>query len=63
MVASRPDVFEMPPESDLRFNWIVARLNALDVTEMRELVLAAWVGVVPKRVSAAHFAEHGEVDG
>jgi hypothetical protein len=63
MVASRPDVFEMPPESDLRFNWIVARLDALDVTEMRELVLAAWVGVVPKRVAAAHFAEQGEVDG
>jgi hypothetical protein len=63
MVASRPDVFEMPPDSDLRFNWIVARLNALDVAEMRELVLAAWVGVVPKRVAAAHFAAQGDVDG
>ena len=63
MVASRPDVFEMPPDSDLRFNWIVARMDALDVTEMRELVLAAWAGVVPKRVAAAQFARPEDADG
>ena len=42
----------MPGTSDLRYNWVVARLAALDRDEMRELVLEAWRMVVPKRVAA-----------
>ncbi len=56
LVGSDPDKFQMPRQSDLRFNWVVARLAALDETEMRELVLDAWRMVVPKKVSAAHAA-------
>ncbi len=44
----------MPRESDLRFNWVLVRLDAIDATEMRELVLDAWRMVVPKKVAAAH---------
>jgi hypothetical protein len=33
------------------------RLDAIDVAEMRELVLDAWRMVVPKRVAAAHDVE------
>ncbi len=51
LVATRPDVFAMPPESDLRFHWVTARLDALDLDEMRELVLDAWRMVVPKKVA------------
>jgi hypothetical protein len=51
LVASRPDVFELPRESDMRFHWVVARTAALDVDEMRELVLDAWRMVVPKKVA------------
>jgi hypothetical protein len=51
LVAARPDVFELPPESDLRFHWVVARCDRLDVDEMRELVLDAWRMVVPKKVA------------
>jgi hypothetical protein len=41
LVAARPDVFFLPCESELRFPWIEAWLDALDVDEMRELVLDA----------------------
>ncbi|MEV4840020.1 MmcQ/YjbR family DNA-binding protein [Nonomuraea sp. NPDC049486] len=54
LVAAEPDKFLLPPESDLRFNWAVARLAVLDPDEMRELVLEAWRMVVPKKVYAAY---------
>jgi hypothetical protein len=38
---------------------VECRLAALDVTEMRELVLDAWRMCVPKKVAAAYDAEHG----
>jgi hypothetical protein len=51
VVAGEPAKFLMPRESDLRFNWVVVRLAAIDVTEMRELVLDAWTMCVPKFLS------------
>ncbi|NTV39266.1 MAG: MmcQ/YjbR family DNA-binding protein [Demequinaceae bacterium] len=48
LVASAPGTFQMPRASDLRFNWVVARLGALDPDEARELVLDAWATVVPR---------------
>jgi hypothetical protein len=53
--AARPEVFELPPTSDLRYHWVVARTDALDVEEMRELVLDAWRMVVPKKVAREHL--------
>ena len=53
LVESEPDKFLMPTGGDLRWNWVVARVDALDAEEMRELVLDAWRMVVPKRVAAA----------
>jgi hypothetical protein len=55
-VESEPHKFAFPSESYMRFNWIHARLDALDPEEMRDLVLDAWRFVVPKRV-AAEFDE------
>lgn len=60
LVESEPDKFLMPPTSDLRYNWVVVRLAAIDAAEMRELVLDAWRMVVPKRVAAAHLGELGD---
>ena len=57
LVASEPDKFMLPRASDLRFNWVLVRLDAIDVTEMRELVLDAWAMVVPKRVAGAYADE------
>lgn len=44
----------MPIDSDLRFNWVLVRLAAIDAPEMRELVFDAWRMVVPKRVAAEY---------
>ena len=52
VIEAEPRKFMLPRESDLRFNWIHARLSALDHIEMRDLVLDAWKMVVPKRVAA-----------
>jgi hypothetical protein len=54
LVRSDPERFLMPDRSDLRYHWVVVRLDAIDVTEMRELVLDAWRMVVPKRVAAEY---------
>ena len=54
LVGSDPVKFMMPRTSDMRFNWVEVRVAALDVAEMRELVLDAWRIVVPKKVAAAY---------
>jgi hypothetical protein len=54
LVESEPDKFMLPRESDLRYNWAVVRLAAIDSKEMRELVIDAWAMVVPKKVSAPY---------
>jgi len=55
LVASEPDKFLMPRRSELRYNWVQVRLDALDHAEMRELVLDAWRMVVPKKVAAEYL--------
>ena len=52
LVETSPEKFLLPGESDLRFNWVCARMEAIDAEEMRELVLDAWAMCVPKYVSA-----------
>lgn len=52
LVGGSPDKFMQPQKSDLRYNWVLAKLAALEEGEMRELVLDAWRMVVPKRVAA-----------
>jgi hypothetical protein len=59
LVASDPDKFMMPVKSDLRYNWVRVRLDALDLAEMRELVVDAWAMCVPKRVAEEYFASSG----
>ncbi|HEV8065127.1 MAG TPA: hypothetical protein VGP46_09855, partial [Acidimicrobiales bacterium] len=58
-VESQPEKFVMPGRADLRYNWLEARLEALEVAEMRELVVDAWAMCVPKSVSASYFGELG----
>ena len=57
LVESDPAKFLLPKTSDLRYNWVVVRLAAIDHDELRELVLDAWRMVVPKRVAAEHLGE------
>jgi hypothetical protein len=52
LVSSEPDKFMLPIQSELRWNWMRVRLDAIDVAEMQDLVFDAWAMVVPKRVAA-----------
>lgn len=54
LVGSEPDKFMLPGQSDLRYNWVLVRLAAIEAAELRELVIDAWAMVVPKRVAAAY---------
>lgn len=54
LVAADPGKFVMPCPSDLRYNWVRVRLDAIDQGEMFELVVDAWCMVVPKSVAAAY---------
>ena len=58
LVAGNPRKFQMPSDSDLRFNWVQADLAALDPSEARELVVDAWRMVVPARISRAYDLAH-----
>ena len=55
LVASEPEKFLMPRPSDLRYQWVVARMDALDVDELRELITDAWAMCVPKKVREAYL--------
>ncbi len=54
LVASEPEKFLLPRPSDMRFRWVCVRLDALDVEELRELLVDAWSMCVPKKVAAAY---------
>jgi hypothetical protein len=54
LVESEPDKFLMPRPSDMRYRWVCVRLAAIDVDELRELLVDAWRMCVPKKVAAAY---------
>jgi hypothetical protein len=56
-VAAEPDKFMLPSKSDMRYNWILVRLDAIDLEELRELVIDAWRMCVPKKVAASLNSE------
>jgi len=47
-----PEKFLRPKPVDLRYQWLVVRLDVIDDAEMRELVLDAWRMVVPKKLAS-----------
>jgi hypothetical protein len=54
LVASEPDKFLMPDPSDMRYQWVCIRLDALDADELREILIDAWRMCVPKKVAASY---------
>ena len=54
LIDSEPAKFLRPEPSDERYHWVRARLAALDVDELREIVVDAWRMVVPKYVARAY---------
>ena len=49
LVESEPEKFMLPRPSDMRYNWVHVRLDAIDLVELREIVIEAWRMCVPKR--------------
>ena len=58
-VEAEPHKFQLPGQSDMRFNWIHVRLEAIDSDEMRDLVEEAWSRAVPLYVAQ----EYGHTQG
>lgn len=54
LVAAEPSVYQLPRPSDLRYQWVVARLEALDHETMQERVVDAWTMCVPKFLAREH---------
>lgn len=54
LVQTEPHKFMLPDACDLKYNWALVRLAAIDAAEARELVVDAWAMVVPKHVSAPY---------
>ena len=54
LVASEPDKFLLPRPSDMRYRWVCVRLDAIDLDELRELLVDVWRMCVPKKVAAAY---------
>ena len=59
LVASEPAKFMMPLRGDERYQWVRARLPALDPEELRELLIDAWCMVVPKTIAARYLDSQG----
>jgi hypothetical protein len=54
LVHTEPEKFMLPSRGDMRWNWVLVRLDAIAEPEMRGLVLDAWAMCVPKSVAAAY---------
>lgn len=48
LVETYPERFQYPEETDMRFNWVVARCDAFEPDELDEYVFDAWRMVVPQ---------------
>jgi hypothetical protein len=59
LVASEPDKFMLPRPGDMRYNWAVVRLDAIDREELAEIVFEAWSLVAPKTLAAEVARQRG----
>lgn len=55
-----PHKFLRPKPSDMRYQWLVVRLEAIDRDELRELVFDAWRMVVPTKLASLSDEELGQ---
>jgi hypothetical protein len=59
LLGSFPDIFFTIPHFD-GFPAVLARLDAIDRDQLREVITDAWLLKVPKRTADEWLAEHGE---
>ena len=57
-LANEPDLFLPPAKSDERYQWLQARMDALDPDRLEELIVDAWTMCVPKFLAADYFYRH-----
>jgi hypothetical protein len=62
LLADEPDVFFTTPHFD-GYAAVLVRLDRIDVAELEELIVEAWLDRAPKRVAAAYAAEHPPFQG
>jgi hypothetical protein len=62
LLADDPDVFFTTPHFD-GYPAVLVRLDRIDVAELEELIVEAWLDRAPKRVAAAYVAEHPPFQG
>jgi hypothetical protein len=55
LIASDPGTFLLPLPSDMRYQWVRARLPVLDAEQLEELVIDAWAMCVPKFLRAQYL--------
>jgi hypothetical protein len=58
LVASEPEKFMLPSPSDMRYNWVHVRLDAIGLVELREIVVESWRMCVPKSVAATVLGDN-----
>jgi hypothetical protein len=51
LLQTYPEKFLPPAPADVRYHWVEARLEAIGLDELRELVFDAWRMVVPKKLA------------
>ena len=55
LIASDPSTYLLPRASDLRYQWVAARVEALSDEAMRRHVTEAWTMVVPQFLVREHL--------
>lgn len=56
LVEMDPVRYFMPGATDLRYNWVCARMAELDYDLLRDHLLEAWEMCVPKKVAKAYLS-------
>jgi hypothetical protein len=61
LIASEPNKFHYPAMSDMRYQWACLWLAAVEVDELRELLIDAWAMCVPKFLLAEYRSAHPDL--
>lgn len=60
LIATEPQKYFWPLKSDMRYQWVRCWLAAIDIDELREIIVNSWRMTVPKKVWAEYQASQNE---
>ena len=55
LLQTYPEKFLRPEPADLRYNWVLVRLDAIDRGTLEEVVVEAWLARAPPRLVQAYL--------